>query len=356
MTSRFGPTAVFGFVCLLSGLAVVAPRPVAAQDMQQLLNKLTRLEREMQDMQRQVYGGAAPTASPAPVITSQSSATLPTDAAFAARVEVRLQQLETMIRSLTGKIEEVEFQVGQTADRLEKMQRDVDFRFQAVEGRGAGEPQSAIAQQQPTPSTAAQVPASAPAAAPANRPGTGQGVFGHLKESEIAALDKAGAAALAPREQQGAAPAAKPKAETKTAAAPSGKAALPEGPAADQYKYAFDFLTKQDFDNAERALSAFVERHPKDPLAANAIYWLGETYYVRKDYANAAKTFAAGYQNYPGSSKTADNLLKLAFSLARLDRKSDACLTLARLDEEFPNAAANIKRRAVAEKERLGCK
>ena len=34
-----------------------------------------------------------------------------------------------------------------------------------------------------------------------------------------------------------------------------------------------------------------------DPLAGNAVYWLGETYYARRQFADAAVTFADGYQN-----------------------------------------------------------
>ena len=35
-------------------------------------------------------------------------------------------------------------------------------------------------------------------------------------------------------------------------------------------------LQKQDFAEAETALRAFIDTHPKDRLAGNAHYWLGE--------------------------------------------------------------------------------
>ena len=86
------------------------------------------------------------------------------------------------------------------------------------------------------------------------------------------------------------------------------------------------------------------------------MYWLGETYYVREKFAEAAVTFAEGYEKHPGSPKTADNLLKLGFSLARLQRSEDACVALAQLSDEFPNASTTIKRRAMTEGKRIGCK
>ena len=316
MTNRFvfgGTRAVAGAVALM--FISVTALPAAAQDVQNLMNRLNRMERDMQDLQRQLYRGSgtgitATPVSPAPVTNGNTSSSAEAgnqsagfDTSYAARVEVRLQQLETLIRSLTGKIEEVGFKAEQNANRIDRLVRDVDFRLQALERGGipaqsdAG--QSSTGQGADTNNTTAT--ASAGAESPTAGQGQGQGVLGYLKQSEV------------------------------------------------------NDLEKQDFDSAEEALSLFLERHPKHPLAGNAVYWLGETYYVRKDFANAAKTFATGYTEYPGSSKTADNLLKLGFSLARMDRKEDACVTFDQLNTDFPNASSNIKRRAMTERQRIGC-
>ena len=90
-------------------------------------------------------------------------------------------------------------------------------------------------------------------------------------------------------------------------------------------------------------------------LAGNAQYWLGETYYVRKDYNNAAATFAEGYRKYPQSGKAADNLLKLGMSLGNVGQKKEACLTFNQLAHDFPKASSNITERAAQEKQRLSC-
>ena len=76
---------------------------------------------------------------------------------------------------------------------------------------------------------------------------------------------------------------------------------------------------------------------------------------MRGDYTQAATYFARGYQEYPKSVKAPDNLLKLAMSLARLDRKKDACVTFEELDTRFPTASQAIKRRAASERKRTGC-
>src|SRR5262249_32488792 len=130
---------------------------------------------------------------------------------------------------------------------------------------------------------------------------------------------------------------------------------LPEGSAADQYNYAFGLLRQADYSAAEAALRAFVQQHPRDPMAGNAQYWLGETFYARNQFVEAAGAFAEGYKRYPKGSKAADDLLKLGMSLARADQKKTACVALAQLDRDFPSPGAAIKERATAEKKRLGC-
>ena len=74
---------------------------------------------------------------------------------------------------------------------------------------------------------------------------------------------------------------------------------MPSGSTSEQYNQAFGLLKQADYPAAEVALKAFVEQHPNDPMAGNAQYWLGETYYTRGRYADAASAFAEGYKRYP---------------------------------------------------------
>ncbi len=145
-------------------------------------------------------------------------------------------------------------------------------------------------------------------------------------------------------------PVVPPETRTASTGAP-GADATPQ----EQYNYAFNLLRQSRYDEAAQALKAFVQRNPKDPLAGNAQYWLGESYYVRKDYTNAAATFAEGYEKYPKNVKAPDNLLKLGMALSNLGQKDNACRAFGRLDRDYPQAPGEIKDRAGAEKKRLGC-
>ena len=64
----------------------------------------------------------------------------------------------------------------------------------------------------------------------------------------------------------------------------------------EQYNYAFGLLRQANYDKAELALQEFVKLHPKEALTSNARYWLGETFYVRAAYVQAAEVFLEGYQ------------------------------------------------------------
>jgi tol-pal system protein YbgF len=139
------------------------------------------------------------------------------------------------------------------------------------------------------------------------------------------------------------------------AAAPGGAYQLPGNTAEEQYQYAFDLLRQANYDEAEKALHAFVEQHPKDFLAGNAQYWLGETYYVRGRYQDAAVAFAEGYQKYPSNSKAPDNLLKLGMALGQTGKKGDACVAFSELTKRFPGAPDNVKERLKQEKHRYSC-
>ena len=127
------------------------------------------------------------------------------------------------------------------------------------------------------------------------------------------------------------------------------------GSVTDQYKAAFALLGERDYKGAEAAFKAFLQKHPTDPLAANARYWLGETYFGREDYVTAASAFAEAYQRDPQGPKAPEDLLKLAISLGKQGRKTDACVSFARLDKTFPTMSASLKDRVSRERQHLGC-
>ena len=142
----------------------------------------------------------------------------------------------------------------------------------------------------------------------------------------------------------------------RVAAAPApGSPAEAETNPKQLYETAYGYLLQRDYGAAEAAFEEFLRRHPNDPLAGNAQYWLGESLYVRGQYRAAAGAFLKGYQTYNRSAKAPESLLKLAMSLQRLGQKDAACSSYNELVTKFPAAPAHVKSTAQTERQRAGC-
>jgi tol-pal system protein YbgF len=98
-----------------------------------------------------------------------------------------------------------------------------------------------------------------------------------------------------------------------------------------------------------------MSQYPGHPLTANAQYWLGETYYVRGNYKEAARTFAQGYQDYPKSGKAEDSLYKLALSLGKMGRKDDACLSLRQMEKVYAADSGPLHAKMQDQIKQLAC-
>ncbi len=140
-------------------------------------------------------------------------------------------------------------------------------------------------------------------------------------------------------------------------AAASASGGLPSSdPGAKQlYETAYGFLLQTNYGAAETAFDDFLSRYPNDALSGNAQYWLGESFFVRGQFKQAASAFLKGYQSYGKSAKAPDSLLKLALSLDRLGQRDAACSSFGELATKYPSASAPVKTRAENERRRLGC-
>ena len=305
-------------------LAAVFPARAQGPDLSALIDRMDRLERDIRTLNLQIARGEAPSA-PADLRVEP----VPQDASPAyARLHVRVTELAQELRALTGQVEEASFRLSQVSDRLDKLVADIDYRLTQLE-QGRSAPVAGSSAPQP-PSLAARSPSASTETPPAAPPG----VLGTVPRSDVEALDP-------------------PVAATRTA--PPAPQPPPPVTIREQYQQAFGLLQRAEYAEAEQALSRFMADNPDDPLADNARYWLGETFYVRGDYVRAAETFLEGYQLSPNGPKAADTLLKLGMSLAGLDKNREACATFEKLLQDMPGAARNVRDRATLERERLAC-
>jgi tol-pal system protein YbgF len=191
-------------------------------------------------------------------------------------------------------------------------------------------------------------------------------------ESRIAALEAAvkaltertagpdaNAGAVAPAEASEASPPMEPAArstEPPAAPAPAATAApvsLP-GTSAAAFQMAQGYLVQADYPRAAETFGGLLTRWPEAPEAITARYWLGETHFVQKDWANAAGEFLTIVRTAPDSAVAPDAYVRLASSLRQLGQPAQACKVLGEFRTRFarPDAAtlsrANTERMASA--------
>ena len=286
--------------------AAMGPAIAHAQS-NDIMNRLNRMENEIQTLNRALYKGEAPPVPMAPASSPADEQTM-----------LRMQQLEADLRALTGRVERQTYEIDQLKQQVEAM----TYQMQQASVR------------EPTPVV--------PQPAEIRRP-----------DEDVAAQDQ-----LMPDERETTQPAAasEPPPQPNQKGMRTATPELPDGsdPTA-LYEASYNKIKTNDYAAAEAGFSDFIQRYPDHKLTANAYYWLGESYYVRGQYDKSTRTFAQSYQKFPKGPKGPDNLLKLGLSLAAEGKQKDACIALRQLGKEYTAAAPDIMKTADTERQKLGC-
>lgn len=192
--------------------------------------------------------------------------------------------LKNEVQALRAQLEELQHQQQQWHDSSRNQYLDLDGRLNRLEGGGAAAP-----------------PASARAATPAAAPGS--------SEQAPAVYGDPGALA---------------KGEGERAA----------------YDAAFDVLKAGRYDESAGMFQEFLQRYPNGAWAPNALYWLGESYYVTQNYPLAQQQFQALLDRYPTHDKAPGALLKVGLSQYGLKQVDAAQATLGKVVELYPGTDA----------------
>ena len=257
---------------------------------------------------------------------------------------IRVQELQEQMRQITGRVEQLVFDLQRIQEQLRIMQED------------AGVVQEPSLQQRADSSSENDNPDS-DGGGDANLippPGT----VGGTQTASIAAPSGDAPLDLTPNVGQ----------QTNLAAVESrdpllqpngtpslGTLTLPESDPETLYNFGYSKLLNGDYVGAETNLRKFVQSYPNHQLAPNGRYWLAETFYARGQFADAVEEFSVSYKSFPASSKAPDSLLKLGLSLARLEEHDAACATLAEVFNRFPEASRSIHIAARDEQARSNC-
>lgn len=277
----------------------------------------------------------------------------------------RLQRLEAQMRSLNGQLEQSQHRVRQLEEQQRRMQADIEFRLNELEGaRGGARP----GQQAP------QRPAQTP---PGRRsdafdPGQQQGAPGGVRDLGAtppggnAAPPRMGAAPGGAGGPTGTGPLDLGQLSGQAAADPSLEPGVPRTgstgtqPTAaatprEEYNAAVAMIQRRDYEQAEIALRGFLQNHPRDRLVGDATHQLGEAMFQRRQYREAAEQFLKVSTDFPRSARAPSSLLRLGQSLNALGEREAACAAYAEFNRKYPSAHQSTRTAVQSEQRRASC-
>jgi len=268
------------------GLALLAsvtgPTLVQAQPRETIDRRVDRIEQELRAVQRRVFpGGRAQFVEPE--ISGQAPAQISggTSGDALANLVSRVDALETQLRVLTGQVEEQGFRSRQLEDQVARLRTELQGRLDRLESAN-----------QPAAST--PPPAAAPATPPVQAP------------------------AETPR---------------------------PTDAAEQAYNAGYRLWANRQYAEAQAAFEAAATRHAGSPWVSWMRNLQGRAYLDDNKPATAARIFLANYQENPRGERAADSLYFLGQSLARLNRRAEACRVYDELAQVYPNMRDFIRTR-----------
>ena len=218
---------------------------------------------------------------------------------------IQIQQLQDEVRMLTGMLEDQTIQLENLSNRQRDQYMDLDKRITGMRGSSTGR----VLSSSPVNTTSART-----------APTTVQPAIREDVPDVRPALDTpSSVTAIATPDTQAREMAASPEAE---------KAAYDQG---------FQSLKDLKYADSAEQFSAFVMQYPNSDYADNAQYWLGESYYVTRNYDIALEAFQELLSNYPDSPKVPDGLLKIGYTHYELKQWDQARAALVQVQEQYPD-------------------
>ncbi len=296
---------------LCAATAMALSTPVLAQDTN-VEGRVTKLEKEMRSVQRQVFpGGAGKTFEPEISVsgTPKANTAAPSGTAVADLI-ARVDALEAQLATLTGQVE----QQGNT-------QRSLDTRLKAVESQLRAQAAGAepVAVVTPAPKTAT------PAPKPATKP--------------VIIM-----------------PAGKPSAARTAAVAAIGKPSSGDG-FSDGYDYGYRLWEAKFYPEAQVQLDETVKKYPKHGRISYARNLLGRAWLDDKKPATAVKIFYDNYKLDPRGDRAPESLYFLGSALTDLGKTAEACEAFGQLATAYPvEAKDRLAARLASGRTRAKCK
>ena len=116
-------------------------------------------------------------------------------------------------------------------------------------------------------------------------------------------------------------------------------------PPRELYSQAYADYARGNYDVAIQGFTEYLRNYPSTDFSDNAQYWIGESYYGKKAWADAIAAWDTLARDYPASDKLPDARVKKGMALEKLGRKRDALREYRYVLDRYPNSpAARIAR------------
>ncbi len=292
-----------------------------AEESELILNQIKILQEDVKTLEKAVYSEDVKTSLNNNEVLSNTNSDILT------KHLLKLSELEEQFKILTNNFEEINFKLDKLSNRITKVQKDNQMRFQDIENSGF------------------DIQSNAKSKKKKKLPGSNEAQdLGGVSESELASTVQVQQTQSV--ESVGA---------VITETAERAEKVLPEASPEEQYKFAVSFIKVGDYDTAEVALREFIDSNGKHELAGSAQYWYGETFRVRQLYQDAASAYLDGYKKYPKSEKAPVNLLKLGVMLVQIGEKEQGCSMILGVKDQYPKANQSVIQKAEYEKKKFNC-
>ena len=303
---------------LAAGAALTLVPMMAAQAQRQAPpspeQRLDRLEKQIQQVQRQVFpkGRPADTAgfSDDPAATQSSVVNL----------DQRLDALERQVADLVRQSEENGNRLRSLESGIGQLKTDQDQRISALEQKmsQATVAPAAAPAEPPPPTTTPAKPKTTPKIPP-------------KKTAEAQPTPGEGGASI-----ESAAPAT--------------------DPGEDAYTQGFRLWEAGQYDQAITALKAFTSAYPRHRRASYANNLIGRSLLSKGQTRDAATIFLANYRGNPGGERAADSLYFLGQAAMQLGQPGQACRVYAEFDAIYgTKARADLKKQVSDAKAQAQC-
>lgn len=280
----------------------------------------------------------------------------------AAELLLRLDRLENLVRQLNGQVEQAQNQNRRLEEQLRRFQGDTDFRFKEMEGGRQPRTQPGATPQpggQPTrqqrgdafdpaanPQAAGNpLPLGSAASASTPRRPAGSDVVANPGQI-IAGQDNV--LGRDPRDPQSLAP---PRGTQAANAPPAG----PPATAQEAIQLGRQQLRDGKYDEAEQTFREFTRARARDRLLPDAMMGLGDSFFQRQRWREAAEQFVDITTKFPKSGRAPEAELKLGIALRGLGAAKEACDVLTNHGAKYPSASAGIRQGVQRELQRARC-